>query len=508
MLPCLLLALWDQTPDAKGIGLAMVICLLAGGLTAGFTRGSTDDLNIRQAFLVVTSAWVLAGVFGALPYSLASWASSNLAGQFPSFIDCVFESVSGFSTTGASILTDIESVPRGLLLWRSLTHWLGGMGIVVLSLAILPLLGGGGMALFKAESPGGILPDKLSPRIAETARSMWWVYTVLTVAETFMLMACGMTLFDAVCHSFATVATGGFSTKNTSVLAFNSAGVDLVITFFMFLAGVNFFLHFQALRGKPRAYLADSEFRFFSITVLSAVAIIFLSLMRTPAYQNELLQCLRDSFFTVCAIVTTTGFATADFEVWPPLAKFLLLTLMVMGGSTGSTAGGSKCMRVQIFFKAGFRELKRILHPHAILPLRIGRRAIPDGAVASVLGFISCATFLFLLATFLLATLGIELETAYTAVTACIFNIGPGLGGVGPTDNFGWLPQPAKVILTACMILGRLEVYTVLVLFTPELLSGARLAGNRKSQNRYGLLKNRQQKATFFQQKPVKMKST
>ena len=384
-------------------------------------------------------------------------------------MDCFFESVSGFTTTGASILSDIESVPRGLsIVAGSLTHWLGGMGIVVLSLAILPLLGGGGMNLFKLEAPGGILPDKLTPRIAVTARSMWWVYIVLTLAETFLLMACGLTLFDAICHSFATVATGGFSTKNTSVLYFDSLSVDLVISLFMFLAGTNFVLHFQALRGKPLSYKDDREFRFYLVAVLSAIAIIFVALIGTAKYTGDPLKCVRDAIFTVCAIVSTTGFATADFEIWPPVCTFILLGLMVMGGSTGSTAGGSKCMRIQIFFKAGYRELKRLLHPHGVIPLRIGKRAIRDSSVASVLGFISCAAGLFLVSALLLAAMGLDLVTACTATIACIFNIGPGLGEVGPTDNFGGLPQAAKMLLSGCMILGRLEVYTVLVLLTPE----------------------------------------
>lgn len=468
MVPPLLLALWDSTPDRMGLAVACLISLVVGALLAGLTRGAGGDLHLREAFLVVTLAWFLAGFLGGLPYALSAFTSPEMARHFPTPVDCFFESISGFSTTGASILSDIEAVPRGLLLWRSLTHWLGGMGIVVLSLAILPLLGGGGMNLFKAEAPGGILPDKLSPRIAVTARSMWWVYIVLTLAETFMLMACGMTLFDALCHSFATVATGGFSTKNTSVLAFDSLSVDLVITLFMFLAGTNFFLHFQALRGKPLAYKDDHEFRFYALTVLSAIGIIFLSLMGTSKYSNDPVTCIRDSMFTVCSIVSTTGFATANFEVWPPVAVFVLLALMVMGGSTGSTAGGSKCMRIQIFFKAGYRELKRLLHPHGVIPLRIGHRAIRDGPVASVLGFIACAAGLFLMASLSLAALGVDLETAYTATIACIFNIGPGLGQVGPTDNFGGLPQLAKVILSGCMILGRLEVYTVLVLLTPD----------------------------------------
>ncbi len=463
----LLIALFDGTPDRAPISMACVVCIVLGAVTAGTTRHFRGHLDIRRAFIVVTVGWFMAGFFGSLPYYFSTlMGTPGVAPHFPTYADCFFESVSGFSTTGSTVLSDIEAVPRGLLFWRSLTHWLGGMGIVVLSIAILPLLGGGGMNLFKAEAPGGILPDKLAPRIAQTARSMWWVYIIMTVAETFLLMVGDMSLYDALCHTFGTVATGGFSTKNTSVAYFDSAYIDYVISFFMFLAGVNFFLHYQALKGKPLAYLKDSEFKFYTKVICVAILIVFIDTF--DSYGQDYLRSFRDSVFTVISIVTTTGYGTADFEHWPYLSRFLLITLMVMGGSAGSTAGGSKCLRVQIFFKAGYRELKRILHPYAVIPVRVGTRVIPDSAVASVLGFLTCVTALFLVASGALAALGIGLTTSYTAVVACIFNIGPGLGDVGPTDNFGHMPSAAKYILSVCMIMGRLEVYTVLVLLIPD----------------------------------------
>lgn len=470
MLFPLLIALADGSSDRAPLLMACAVCVVLGAVTAGTTRNLRGNLGLRQAFLVVTVGWFMAGVFGSLPYLFSTlMAEPGDPIHFESYADCFFESVSGFSTTGSTILSDIEAVPRGLLFWRSLTHWLGGMGIVVLSIAILPLLGGGGMNLFKAEAPGGILPDKLAPRIAETARSMWWVYIIMTMAETFLLMGGGMSIYDALCHAFGTVATGGFSTKNTSVAYFQSAYIDYVISFFMFLAGVNFFLHYQALKGDLRVFWRDSEFKFYAKAVGLAILVVLLDIIsEVPEYAGNFWQALQDSVFTVCAIVTTTGFGTADFEQWPELSKFLLITLMVMGGSAGSTAGGSKCLRVQIFFKAGYRELQRILHPYAVIPVRVGRRAVPDSAVASVLGFLTCITALFLFSSGCLAALGIDLTTAYTAVVACIFNIGPGLGQVGPTDNFGFMPGAAKYILSVCMILGRLEVYTVLVLLIPD----------------------------------------
>ena len=466
MLPSLAISLYDRGTDTLGITLAAAVCIIGGSLVAGLTRNHRGNLGLRDAFKVVTLCWFLAGVLGSLPFYLSAQFQPEIEAQFPAYVDCFFESVSGFSTTGSSILTDIESVPRGLLFWRAMTHWLGGMGIVVLSIAVLPLLGGGGMNLFKAEAPGGILPDKLAPRIAETARSMWWVYIVLTFAQVVLLLIAEMSLYDAVAHAFATVATGGFSTKNASVAAFDSAFVDYIISFFMFLAGVNFFLHYQALKGQPKTYFNNSEFKFYALLVGTAVVIIFFDIAHL--YPGDLQKALQDTVFTVISIVTTTGFATADFELWTEFSMFLLVALMVIGGCAGSTAGGSKCLRVQIFFKAGYRELKRILHPAAIIPVRVGRRAIPDSAVASVLGFITCIVGLFVVSAALLTAMDIELVTACTAVIACIFNIGPGLGQVGPMDNFAFMPGPAKTILSVCMILGRLEVYTVLVLLIPD----------------------------------------
>lgn len=466
MLPALAISVYDGGPDMGGLGLAAGLSILGGGLVAGLTRNHSGNLGLRDAFKVVTLAWFLAGVLGALPYIFSAFSSPVIADQFPTYVDGFFESVSGFSTTGSSIMTDIESVPRGLLFWRAMTHWLGGMGIVVLSIAILPLLGGGGMNLFKAEAPGGILPDKLAPRIAETARSMWWVYILMTCVQAVLLMVGGMTPFDSLAHTFSTVATGGFSTKNASVAYFDSAYIDYVISLFMFLSGVNFFLHYQALKGRPGAYWKDSEFRFYLGCTLFAVLIIILDI--ATSYQGDWLRALRDSVFTVTSIVTTTGFCTADFEKWPELSMFLLVSLMVVGGSAGSTAGGCKCLRVQIFIKAGYRELKKILHPSAIIPVRVGRRAIPDSAVASVLGFLTCIALLFFVSSATLCAMGVDLITSCTAVIACIFNVGPGLGQVGPTENFSQIPGFGKFLLSVCMILGRLEVYTVLVLLIPD----------------------------------------
>lgn len=467
MVPSVGVSIFYYGADAKGLALSAAICIIFGAIVAGLTRNHAGNLGLRDAFKVVTLSWFLAGVLGGLPYFINGLMLAEVGRQFPTLADCFFESVSGFSTTGSTILTDIEAIPRGLLFWRATTHWLGGMGIVVLSIAILPLLGGGGMNLFKAEAPGGILPDKLAPRIAETARSMWWVYIIMTFAEIVLLLIGEMSLYDATAHAFATVATGGFSTRNASIAAFDSSYIHYVISLFMFLAGVNFFLHYQALHGKMKAYIKDSEFKFYAGIIIFSIVLIFSDVLH-EFYGGDMLTAIRDTIFTVSSIVTTTGFGTADFEKWPQFSQFLLVALMVIGGSAGSTAGGSKCLRVQIVIKAGYRELKRILHPSAIIPVRIGRRAIPDSAVASVLGFITCISVLFLFSSAMLTSMDIDIITSCTAVIACIFNIGPGLGQVGPTDNFSFMPDLAKVILSFCMILGRLEVYTVLVLLIPD----------------------------------------
>ncbi len=459
------LAAWDGSSEASAFFLCAGVSIVVGGIASYLNRDFRDGLHFRQAFLIVTLSWVLAAIVGGLPYYVAGLGDPVIAAQLPTFIDCVFESASGFSTTGSSVMGDIESLPRGLLLWRSCTHWLGGMGIVVLSIAILPLLGGGGMSLYKAEAPGTILPDKLAPRIAETARSMWRVYIMMTIAETGLLMVGGMTFFDAICHSFGTVATGGFSTKNASIAHYQSDFIHWVIIFFMLLAGINFFLHYQYFIKGKFTYLKDVECRFWLLLVGSGLAFF---LLNTYDLYTVTGTWIRDCCFTVLTIITTTGYGSADFELWPQAAQLVILALMVVGGSTGSTSGGSKALRILILVKAGYREIRRLIHPHGVIPVRVGSRAIPDETVASVLGFFTCVVGVFLVVSLVLTLQGVDLMTGTTATLSCIFNIGPGLGSVGPTENFAAIPQFSKLCLSLCMIMGRLEIYTVLVLFSPE----------------------------------------
>lgn len=429
---------------------------LGGGLLALGRRGPAD-LTHREGFAVVTLGWVLFGLVGALPY--------RLHGALPTMVDAVFESLSGFTTTGATVLTDIEALPRSLLLWRAITHWLGGMGIIVLGLAILPMLGVGGMQMFRAEVPGPTA-DRLRPRIQDTAKLLWGVYLALTAAETLLLMLGGLDWFEAVCHAFATMATGGFSTRNASVAGFGSAYVDAVITVFMFLAGVNFALHHAALTGGWRRVRRNEELRAYVLLTLAAVAVLMVS-NAARTYPN-LWENLRYSAFQAVSILTTTGFGTADYETWPVVGQVLLVLLMFVGGCAGSTGGGMKVSRVVLIVKHAWAQLWSLIHPRGVRLVKLDGRPVPPEVLQGVLGFFALYLLVTGVATLGMAALGVDPVTAVASVIACLGNIGPGLGGVGPADNYAHLPQAGKVLLSLCMILGRLEIYTVLVLLYPS----------------------------------------
>jgi len=438
--------------------------LVSIGLTVVFgmiliwtCRSPRQDIRHREGMAIVALSWLAAGVFGALPY--------YFSGVEPNLMSCFFESVSGFTTTGASVLSHLELLPRGILFWRSLTHWLGGMGIIVLTLAILPLLGVGGMQLFKAEVPGPVT-DKLKPRIAETAKTLWQVYVLFTLIEVLLLNLWGMDLFDAFCHTFGTLATGGFSTKSASIGHYQSVPFDIIITVFMLLAGINFALHYQALSGDLKSFYRNAELRFFLGVYVAATALVTWSIWNDGV--PHLGQALRQAAFQAASLMTTTGYATADFEQWPSLAVMVLLLLIFIGGSAGSTGGGIKCVRILLLLKHGYRELRRLIHPRAVIPIKLQGKVVPDDVIASVWGFFVLYLALFVVAALLLAAMGLDMATVLTAVAATIGNIGPGLGTVGPMDNYAHLPAAAKFILILCMLLGRLEVYTVFILFVPE----------------------------------------
>jgi trk system potassium uptake protein TrkH len=442
---------WPHFLAAAGLG------TLLGGVTLLLVRDA-PDLRVREGFAVVACGWLVVGLLGAVP----AW----LSGQIPSFTDAAFESISGFTTTGASILTDIESRTHGLLFWRALSHWLGGMGIVLLALAILPLLGVGGMQLFRAEVPGPVA-ERLTPRIRETARLLWAVYLLLTVIEVAALMLAGMGPFDAVCHSFATMATGGFSNHNGSVGGYANPAAEWVIIVFMFLAGVNFSLHYLALVGYRNVHFKDEEFRLYLKIIATATVIIGGALLAAGFYPG-VGETLRHSLFQVVSILTTTGFGTQDYLLWPPVAHAMLLFLMTVGGCAGSTGGGIKVMRVLILLRHAKLELKKMLHPRAVYTLWFNNRALSPTLQTNVLGFFLLYMVVYVAGVLILTLGGRDIVTSVGATAATLGNIGPGLGLVGPASNYAMLLDWEKWLLVVFMLIGRLEIFTVLVLFLPE----------------------------------------
>lgn len=439
--------------DAMGLTVASGLLLFLF-----FRRERTANISQREGMAIVTVGWTAVGLFGALPF--------YLAGAQWTFVDAFFESVSGFTTTGASILSDVEALPQGLLLWRSFIQWLGGMGIIVLSIAILPFLGVGGMQLYKAEVPSPV-PDKLKPRIRDTAMILWKVYALFTIVETALLMLGGMSFFDALNHAFTTMPTGGFSTRNASMAHFDSAYLDFVVILFMVFAGINFSLHYQLLKGRPLAFWKDSECRFFVAAVVVLTLVVGWDLLRTSVYES-LGQALRYAAFQVVSIITTTGYATADYEQWPAMSQLILLACMFLGASAGSTGGGMKCLRIMLCFKYCYKELFAMVHPRAVTTIKLGGQIVSQDVMRSVLGFLALYVALFSISAVALAGMGVDFVTALGAVAATIGNIGPGFGMVGPVENYALIPAMGKWLLIWCMLLGRLEIYTVLIMLVPE----------------------------------------
>lgn len=429
---------------------------LAFGSTALLQRKKNSDIQAKEGFMVVTLGWIIFAGFGSLPYLLS--------GSIPSFTDAFYETMSGFTTTGATILTDIESLPHGILFWRSLTHWLGGMGIIVLSIAILPFLGVGGMQLFKAEVPGPIA-DKLKPRVTETAKILWGVYLLLSAVECVLLMIGGMNLFDALCHTFGTMATGGYSTKNTSIAHYSSAYIDYVIIIFMILAGTNFSLHYRWLKGDFKSFLNNWEFKAFISIITVATILIFFDVYGKVF--DTVAETIQYVLFQVVAIITTTGYGTADYEQWGLSSQIILYMLMFVGGCAGSTGGGMKVMRILLLVRFAYSEFIRLIHPQAIVSVKLGNNIVDRKTMSNVAGYFVTFSMIAAFSTLLLTFMGIDLVSSLGAVAANINNIGPGLGSVGPTDNYAHFPAVAKWLLSFLMLIGRLELFTVLVLLTP-----------------------------------------
>lgn len=486
-------------PALSGFLIAIVSSFACGRFLKTVGSRELSGTGIREGFAIVTFGWLLLTFFGAFPlwaHFLSQAKTITLNTVFSTFTDSYFEIMSGFTTTGATILTDIEILPRGILFWRSLTHWLGGMGIITLALAILPAFGIASYQMFRGEIPGPTA-KRLKPRLAQTAKILWGAYAALTLAETILLMFGGMTLFDALCHSFGTMATGGFSTKNASIAFYNSPYIYWVITAFMFLAGMNFIIHYRILFARKFDLIKNNrEFHFYAAVIITAILIGTIALQTQGiASKEEVIRSFRNQpltqqavarkiaeeevkigslsstlshvAFQMTSIITTTGYCVADFDMWPNLLRYMMVVLMFFGGCAGSTGGGIKMIRIMVMVKAALREIKVIIQPRIIAPIKIAKRTVEEKQVANIVGFVILFLICFVIFSIVMSFMVKDFTTAITTVAATMCNIGPGLSGIGATENYAWIPLFGKWILTLCMLLGRLEIYTVLIVLAP-----------------------------------------
>lgn len=450
------------------ITLAAIVTMLIGVLAMFFTKGHDKEVNRKEGYIIVTFGWIIMAASGVLPYLFS--------GAIPNITNAFFETMSGYTTTGASIIDDIEILPEGILFWRSLTHWIGGMGIIVLAIAILPLLGIGGMQLFAAEAPGPNA-DKLHPRITDTAKRLWLIYFGYTVAETILLKLAGMSFFDAMNHSLATLSTGGFSTKNASLAYWNNQPlIQYIVIFFMFLAGSNFVLSYFAFKGKVQKIIRDEEFKYYTVlivifSIIVGLVIYYKANVPITEYHPMVLgnaeSSFRHSLFQVMSVVTTTGFVTADFTAWTPFITVFFFGLMFAGGSAGSTAGGIKIMRHILIIKNGLLEFKRTLHPNAVIPVRFNNKTVTEHVVYNVIGFFVLYMLLFIIGALVLGFLGLDFDSSIGGAASALGNIGPAFGSLSPLNNFNGIPALGKWWCGFLMLAGRLELFTVLILMTP-----------------------------------------
>lgn len=452
-----LVSLYYRDGSAQSFFVGFVVTLTIGLATFLPLRKRQSPIKLTDGYVIVVMFWTVLGVFGAIPLYLDEQLNLSIA-------QSVFESMSGFTTTGATVIVGLDSLPQAILLYRQLVQWLGGMGIIVLAIAILPLLGMGGMQLFRAETPGP-QKEKITPRVAETAKLLWYIYLGLTIACMVAYWSAGMSLFDAIGHSFSTVAIGGFSTHDLSIGYFQSNAIEMIAVVFMFISGVNFALHYFALRSMSLgSYIDDAEFKTYVgiIFFLSIVTVAYLYLTSTADFSNS----FYSGVFQVVSIATTTGFTTAEYQLWPGFLPVLLLFASFVGGCAGSTGGGMKVIRVVLLLKQGMRELVRMIHPHAVLPVKVGRKSIPPKVIDAVWGFFAAYVFILTVMLLFLMATGLDQETAFSAVVACLNNLGPGLGDVG--SNYSSLNGLQLGVLCFAMLLGRLEIFTLLVLLTPH----------------------------------------
>ena len=451
-----ILGIVDRQPrSAIAYGVSAVVTAIAAAGLRYAGRGAPDVLHRKDAIGVVALTWICLGIFGAVPFLVE--------GSIRHPASALFEAVSGFTTTGATVVSDVDGLSRATNLWRCLIHWLGGMGIVVLFVAVFPQLGVGAKHLFRAEVPGPIT-EGLRPKIKQTALALWWIYSALTVAAAALLVFAGMPVYDAICHAFSTLGTGGFSTKTASVGAFQSPAIDWIITAFMLIAGLNFGLFYAALNGQVRGLFTNYELRFYLLVNALVIGVVFLCIRgRDP----DLLTALRFASFQTAAVTTTTGFMTEDFDKYPDVARFALFLCMFMGGCAGSTAGGIKASRVYALLKLATKELRAMVHPNAVVAIRLGTSAVQASVLNEIAVYVTTFFLIFGAASLVMVALGLDLLSAMSAVVACLSSVGPGLGSVGPSMNFEPVPPLGKLVLTVCMIAGRLEIFALLAIFSP-----------------------------------------
>jgi len=457
-LPPLIVSWYYQDGVMYSFFTTFLLTLLSGFVLWAPVMTNREELRTRDCFLVVTLFWTVLGAFGSFPFIFTASLDMTVT-------DALFESISGLTTTGATVLSGLDSLPRSILYYRQQLQWLGGLGIIAIAVAILPMLGIGGMQLYRAESPGPIKDNKLLPRVTETAKALLFLYITLTMLCALAYYFAGMTLFDAIGHSFATVAIGGFSTHDSSIGFFDHTGIEIIATIFMFISGINFALHFFAWEHKSvKHYFKDAEFVFYSgmLGLISLITIVFLYFSNT----YTLTEAIPKGLFEVVSITTTTGFSTADFSAWPTFLPFLLFYMAIIGACAGSTGGGMKVIRIVLIVKQGFREIERLIHPNAVIPIKLGSRRVPDRVIESVWGFFSVYVMAYMVMLLALLAVDLDITTAFTAVGSSINNLGPGLGDV--TETYGNIPDAAKWILCLGMLLGRLEVFTLLVILTPS----------------------------------------
>lgn len=438
--------------------ISTIITFVAGMVLFLTNRKIDKKVEKREAFMIVSLCWIVLSIFGSLPFVISRHITT-IANAF-------FETMSGFTTTGASILSDIESLPHGLLFWRSITQWIGGMGIIVLSMAVVPFIKIGGSQLFSAEVTGtGIATDKLHPRIRNTAKKLWSLYIGFTVLEMLLLYAGGMSFFDSICHSLTTMASGGYSTKQASIAAYPSAYIQYVIIVFMIISGTNFSMLYFSITGQFKKVMRNTELKFYFLLIIIISAIIGIGLWFFMDLSIE--KSIRDALFQVVSILTTTGFITSNYLAWKPMGLgVILILLMFVGGSTGSTSGGVKVARIHIIFRNIRTEFKRIIHPHAVLPVRYNNGSLSQQVINNILAFIVLYVLIIVIGTIVMVFTGMDLESAFGAVTASIGNVGPGIGSVGPSETFAHINDFGKYFLSFLMLLGRLELFTILIIFT------------------------------------------